>query len=314
MVLGKRGGGRLRWQVLHHLCDEREITMPVAHTPAIHWFEDVVRMREILSEAGSWRKSAERYFEEVNSFCGWCEACRAWRTFDLPSTIDGGWRDLRESFVCQCGLNGRMRAALVLIDQLYEEYGSQSKMLMLERLTPLFAKLEERHPDVVGCEYFGECFASGESVLIGDINVRHESILALSQESGSLDMLFHADVLEHVPNYDKALIECARVLRPGGAMLFSVPFFDLDDHLVRCQVIDGEVIHHLPPAYHGNPVSADGSLVFTHFGWSLVDDLFSSGFDDVQIALVYDPLQGIISNNNPYPDGHMWQIFFKAVR
>ena len=41
----------------------------------------------------------------------------------------------------------------------------------------------------------------------------------------------------------------------------------------------------MTPAYHGNPVSADGSLVFTDFGWDILKEMQSSGFSDVSIEV-----------------------------
>lgn len=38
------------------------------------------------------------------------------------------------------------------------------------------------------------------------------------------DSLFHTEVLEHVPDYRIFLSECRRVMKPGGEMMFSVPF------------------------------------------------------------------------------------------
>ena len=41
----------------------------------------------------------------------------------------------------------------------------------------------------------------------------------------------------------------------------------------------------MTPAYHGNPVSADGSLVFTDFGWDILKEMQSSGFSDISIEV-----------------------------
>lgn len=54
--------------------------------------------------------------------------------------------------------------------------------------------------------------------------------------------------------------------------------------------------------------------MFHQFGWPLFDDVLRAGFSAVRIALVYDPLQGIVSNNNPYAEGRMWQLFIAATR
>ena len=39
----------------------------------------------------------------------------------------------------------------------------------------------------------------------------------------SFDLVVHSDTLEHVPDPLRALQECRRVLRPGGALCFTVP-------------------------------------------------------------------------------------------
>jgi len=41
---------------------------------------------------------------------------------------------------------------------------------------------------------------------------------------GSFDNLFHTEVLEHIYHPGQFLAECRRVLKPSGAMLFTVPF------------------------------------------------------------------------------------------
>jgi ubiquinone/menaquinone biosynthesis C-methylase UbiE len=43
----------------------------------------------------------------------------------------------------------------------------------------------------------------------------------------SYDLVFLIEVLEHVHNPQKALSEIYRVLKPGGTLIFSVPFINL---------------------------------------------------------------------------------------
>jgi hypothetical protein len=61
-------------------------------------------------------------------------------------------------------------------------------------------------------------------------------------------------------------------------------------------------------------VDSNGSLVFTQHGWPLLTEIRVAGFRDVQIGLLYDAFQRIVSNNNPYPEGHMWPVLFKACK
>jgi SAM-dependent methyltransferase len=42
---------------------------------------------------------------------------------------------------------------------------------------------------------------------------------------GRFDLVFSSQVLEHVPDAARAMTECARVLRPGGELVLSVPFY-----------------------------------------------------------------------------------------
>jgi hypothetical protein len=53
--------------------------------------------------------------------------------------------------------------------------------------------------------------------------------------------------------------------------------------------------------------------VFTHHGWPLLEDVVAAGFSKSEIGLSYDPFQGIVSNGNPYPEGHMWPVLFRAL-
>ena len=99
------------------------------------------------------------------------------------------------------------------------------------------------------------------------------------------------DVFEHVPNPEKAFIECVRVLKKGGLMLATIPFdSDFVESVTRAILVDGQLAYILPPTYHGNPISAEGSLVFTDFGWDVLDVMRKSGFSDVSIE-VYSSLE-----------------------
>jgi SAM-dependent methyltransferase len=48
---------------------------------------------------------------------------------------------------------------------------------------------------------------------------------ALPFAAGAFDLVFSSQVLEHVPDDQGVLQECARVLRPGGQLVLSVPFY-----------------------------------------------------------------------------------------
>ncbi len=55
------------------------------------------------------------------------------------------------------------------------------------------------------------------------LNAKKGDITKLPLKNNSVDVIFCSEVLEHVPNYKKALKECARVLKDKGALILTVP-------------------------------------------------------------------------------------------
>src|SRR5262249_41102242 len=151
-----------------------------------------------------------------------------------PGQPPDSWRSLLEGMVCACGLNGRMRLILSVLDEVVRP-GRDVHAFVMERLTPLFAPLAARVPELIGSEYF-EGVAPGTLVNVGNIEVRCESMMALSFADASLDLVMHFDVLEHVPDWRRSLLDCARVLRQGGTLFFTCPFFyRLERNIVRAE-------------------------------------------------------------------------------
>lgn len=94
-----------------------------------------------------------------------------------------------------------------------------------------------------------------------------EDITALSFRDSAFDLIVSSEVLEHVPRLDKALSETARVLRPGGSHLFTVP--PRMTMRKRAEIIEGQVKHIEAPEYHLDPLSPEGILAF----WDIGPDL-----------------------------------------
>jgi hypothetical protein len=67
-------------------------------------------------------------------------------------------------------------------------------------------------------------------------------------------------------------------------MLATIPFHNTYDRSVSRARLNGETTENLlPPVFHGNPISASGSLVFTDFGWDIIESFLSAGFSDALI-------------------------------
>lgn len=103
---------------------------------------------------------------------------------------------------------------------------------------------------------------------------RSENLEQQTFADGTFDLVITQDVFEHLFRPDLAIQEIARTLKPGGATLMTVPLVrKLKPSQRRAAMAEGAVRHILPPDYHGNPMSADGSLVTVDWGYDIVSYL-----------------------------------------
>lgn len=77
----------------------------------------------------------------------------------------------------------------------------------------------------VGCDYSLDALSFAREK--GFACVLSSDSIRLAVASGAIDCLIALDVLEHVEDDVAAMREIARVLRPGGVFLFTVPAFPL---------------------------------------------------------------------------------------
>jgi hypothetical protein len=191
----------------------------------------------------------------------------------------------RERMSCEhCQLNNRMRAAIHYL-LAFGRPRRQDAVYLTERVTPLFEALQRLLPRTVGSEFLGADVAPGSVDARG---VRHETLARLSFGEASFRYLLTFDVLEHVPDTCLALAECMRVLKPGGLLVFTVPFdFASERTLVRASLRgDGSIVHHVEPEFHGDPLNREGILSYYTFGWDLLQQLGAHGFEQAR-AFVY---------------------------
>lgn len=100
-------------------------------------------------------------------------------------------------------------------------------------------------------------------------------MLNLNIESKSVDLVIHSDTLEHVPNPERALSECRRILRSDGKCIFTVPV--IVDRMTRSRA-------GLDASYHGQSgVPADDQLVCTEFGADVWQSVLKAGFRSCEI-------------------------------
>lgn len=263
---------------------------------------DATRRMEVEHFIGANHQTDESWL-----MSGYCEACQAAANF----AVDWHYSNhvvpnYRERLQCPaCGLNNRQRFVAGYLRRM--AHNRSLDVYLYEQVTPLYhwATQQLAQCAVVGSEYLGPDIAPG-SIIDG---IRHEDALNLTFPTESLDVIVSTDVYEHVPDMNKTAAEAARVLRPGGRLVFSVPFNSGQYQTIQRAKLDehGQIQHLLPPEYHGNPISPEtGSLVFSFYGWDLFDMLRASGFSDVYALAYYSYFFGNI--------GEGLQLIFVAER
>lgn len=235
---------------------------------------------------------------------GFCVCCGETREFETP-VVAGQAPNWREGLICpDCGMNSRMRACIDLLqDSIRLSPGS--RIYLTEQVTTLFRWVAARYPASVGSEFLRDGTAPGRANAQG---IRHEDLTGLSFADGVFDAVISLEVCEHIPTFQKAFAECARVLKPGGKFLLSVPFHRGPTHLTRARVTDsGEIEHLEEPEYHGDPIDPQGCLCFHHFGWDILEHLRAAGFSAARAVAIWSPELGYLENCG-------YQIMFVAEK
>lgn len=215
-------------------------------------------------------------------------------------------RNYRESLLA-FGFNPRQRAILDLIQTEYSGPSAKMQRIHLHEAVTRFALvIKGRFPFVLASEYLPDDESRRNS-----FPVPHVDICDSGLPDASFDLIVSQEVLEHVPSMDAAFQDMARILKPGGTLLATVPFLQSAETSRRKAALgpDGRVEYITEPEYHGNPVDpAGGSLVFELPGWDVLDRLRDAGFKTATVRAVGSMPRGIVARDM------MFVLMLSAVR
>ena len=124
---------------------------------------------------------------------------------------------------------------------------------------------------------------------------RRENLEHLTFEDASVDIHVTQDVVEHLFDPDAAFREIARTLKAGGKHVFTVPLVrgNLPTRR-RAHLVNGSVVHELPPEYHGNPVDERGALVTFDWGDDILERVRQSSGMESKIVRRQDNTTGVV--------------------
>jgi SAM-dependent methyltransferase len=125
-------------------------------------------------------------------------------------------------------------------------------------------------------------------------NIRCENLEQLTFADNSFDIIITQDVFEHILNPDKGFKEINRVLKAGGAHIFTIPWYpQIKETVQRAKFVDNEIKYLEEPVYHGNPIDAKGSLVTFDWGIDMPDYIYKHSGMFTTVHLAKDPKMGL---------------------
>ncbi|XXF75439.1 methyltransferase domain-containing protein [Myxococcaceae bacterium GXIMD 01537] len=188
---------------------------------------------------------------------------------------------LRDHYCCvQCWSIPRQRALLEVLHGWFPQW----RDMAIHESSPggiSSDKLKNECPRYVPTQFF-------PGVEAGTMHrgFRCENMERLTFADESFDLTVTQDVFEHILHPEQAFREVARTLKPGGAHVFTIPYYGPARTLRRAVERNGDIVHLLPPDFHGNPVDDKGSLVVTEWGTDLADIIQkASGLTTTHILL-----------------------------
>ncbi|MDP4285484.1 MAG: class I SAM-dependent methyltransferase [Bacteroidota bacterium] len=214
---------------------------------------------------------------------GFCTVCEQHVTFYEFAP----W--LRDNYKCSnCNSIPRNRALVNALNIFYPNW-KNSTLHESSPGGPLSFYLSKNAKGYSSSHFFEDIPRGAHS---GDF--RSEDLSALTFEDESLDIFITSDVFEHVMEPEKAFKEIARVLKKGGAHIFTMPWYPkYEKSIQRAKIENNEIIFLLEPIYHGNPISEKGSLVTYDWGRDFVNYIYKSSGLYTTIYLVKDRSLGL---------------------
>lgn len=176
----------------------------------------------------------------------------------------GPW--LRDHYLCaRCNSIPRQRALMLVLEREFPDWRS----LRIHESSPGGASSDRIRAQCPG--YKATQFYPDVPPGASKDGFRCENLERMTFQDASFDLVITQDVFEHVLAPEDALREIARTLKPGGAHLFTMPYYAGRATRVRARHGADGVELLAEPEYHGNPIDSRGSLVTREWGADFPD-------------------------------------------
>lgn len=218
---------------------------------------------------------------------GYCDICEK----EVEFSARYSW--FRDHLLCpSCQSVPRERALMWVLKRLFPAF----RHLRIHESSPggrgVSAQLARDCPHYSVSHYFP---GTPPGAIDPAFGARCETLEALTFPSGSFDLLITQDVMEHVLSPEAAFREIGRVLRPGGAHVFTAPLVrkKQPSRARAARGANGCLIHFHEPEYHGSPTDEKGALVTMDWGYDIVSMIENAAGMRAEIISIEDINRGI---------------------
>ena len=219
---------------------------------------------------------------EPHDYYGICTVC-GWAGWFVSLHI--AIRETDPCHNCRASLRFRVQAEAIL--RFYKDM--QARTIKELAAIPDFKRLRIFEPGISGPfrALFGGLPHYTKSFYWSDLKsgelrdgVVNEDLMNLSIPSGTVDLMISSDVFEHIRHPDRGIAESARILRSGGAHIYTVPtHVPIRETTLKRVDVDGpQDLPIMEPRYHGDG-RGGRSLVYNDFGRDILDRLAIAGFE-----------------------------------
>lgn len=208
---------------------------------------------------------------------------------------------LRDYYLCvYCKSIPRNRAIIFVLERFFPRY----RIMKIHESSPggpASDKLQKECPDYTPTHLYPD-LRPGEY----KNGIRCENLEEMTFEDNSFDLMITQDVLEHILNPDRAFREIGRILKPGGAHVFTVPMYRRKKTLVRAIETDRGIEYMEEKKYHGNPIDEKGSLVTREWGEDIVGYIKEKSGLNTTVHRIVDRKLGL--------DGEFLEVFISTKK
>lgn len=195
---------------------------------------------------------------------GYCPICKTETKFISKND----W--FRDNLICiKCKSIPRERSIAYIINKIF---GDDLKSLKVHESSPALNRSITDYLDKKTKYSYSQYFPN-QKTGVNYKGFRNENLEKLTFGDDTFDIFITQDVFEHIYRPEKAFKEIARVLKPSGKLISTVPLVNkFRDSKPRIKIDKDNKIEYLAKKdYHGNPVSSEGSLVTFNWGYDIVD-------------------------------------------